>query len=578
MATSTPTRRAWRTLIGLLGITLVLFGANALGVHVFKEGTWVPELALDLQGGTQITMRAETEGDVEPSAEQLQQAVEIIRQRVDASGVSESQITTQGSDNIVVALPGNPDQAQRDRIESSAQMQLRPVLYTTVPATSFIGEDGEETPYPTPDASLNATPTVEPTDASDLNWLTEELLAEATSYNCSDESNDAAHAPSDQPLVTCDQEGRSYILGPVEINGSEIADASSGVNPQNGQWVVNIEFSNKPVGGEELSGAKKFTNISERLVNLSGVQNQFAFVLDGTVISAPGMNDVITGGSAQISGNFTDATAKTLADQLRFGALPMSFEVVSSDTISATLGSQQLMVGLVSGLIGLALVAAWVLLISYRALGFVIIASLAVMAILTYIALCLLSWRIDYRLSLAGVAGLIVTIGFTADSFIVYFERIRDELRDGKTPFAAVEDGWARAKRTIFSAKSINVLAAVVLYIMADATVKGFAFTLGLTTLIDILIFVVFTHPVMQLLVRTPFFGGGHKLSGLDPNALGAVFTARSHFRAPTGGKGRANRSRGEAAKRQTIAERKLAQENQIASRDTNTTNGEGDA
>src|SRR5690606_6032893 len=196
-----------------------------------------------------------------------------IRQRVDASGVSESQITTQGADNIVVALPGNPDQAQRDRIESSAQMQRRPVLYTTDPATSFIGQDGEETPYPTPDASLNATPTVEPTDASDLNWLTEELLAEATSYNCSDESNDAAHAPSDQPLVTCDQDGRSYILGPVEINGSEIADASSGVNPQNGQWVVNIEFSNKPVGGEELSGAKKFTNISERLVNLSGVQN-----------------------------------------------------------------------------------------------------------------------------------------------------------------------------------------------------------------------------------------------------------------------------------------------------------------
>ena len=577
MATSTPTRRAWRTLIGLLGITLVLFGANALGVHVFKQGTWVPELALDLKGGTQITMRAITEGD-DPTAEQMQQAVEIIRQRVDASGVSEAQITTQGSDNLVVALPGNPDQAQRDRIESSAQMQLRPVLYATVPATSFVGEDGEETAYPTPDPSLNATPTVEPTDASDLNWLTDELMAEVSTYDCSDESNDAAHAPADEPLVTCDQEGRSYVLGPVEINGSEISDASSGVDPQNGRWVVNVEFSNKPVDGEDLSGAKKFANISQRLANLQGFQNQFAFVLDGTVISAPGMNQVITGGSAQISGNFTDVTSKTLADQLKFGALPMSFEVVSSDTISATLGSQQLVVGLVSGLIGLALVAAWVLLISYRALGFVIIASLAVMAVLTYIALCLLSWRIDYRLSLAGVAGLIVTIGFTADSFIVYFERIRDELRDGKTPFAAVEDGWARAKRTIFSAKSINVLAAVVLYIMADATVKGFAFTLGLTTLIDILIFVIFTHPVMQLLVRTRFFGGGHKLSGLDPNALGAVFTARSRFRTPEATKGRANRSRGEAAKRQTIAERKLAQENQLAASDTNTTNGEGQA
>ena len=577
MATSTPTRRAWRTLIGLLGITLVLFGANALGVHVFKEGTWVPELALDLKGGTQIIMEAQTEGDAAPNADQLRQAVEIIRQRIDASGVSESQITTQGDDNIVVSVPGNPDQAQRDRIESSAQMQLRPVLYATVPATSFVGEDGNETPVPTPDDSMNATPTAQPTDASDLNWLTEKLLAEVASYDCTDEANDPAHAPSDQPLVTCDQNGQAYVLGPVEINGSEISDASSGVNPQNGQWVVNVEFSNKAVHGEKLSGAKKFAEISERLVNLPGFQNQFAFVLDGTVISAPGMNAVITGGSAQISGSFTDVTSKTLADQLRFGALPMSFEVVSSDTISATLGSQQLMVGLVSGLIGLALVAAWVLLISYRALGFVIIASLAVMAVLTYVALCLLSWRIDYRLSLAGVAGLIVTIGFTADSFIVYVERIRDELRDGKTPFAAVEDGWARAKRTIFSAKSINVLAAVVLYIMADATVKGFAFTLGLTTLIDILIFVVFTHPVMQLLVRTPFFGGGHKLSGLDPNALGAVYAARASFRTPAAS-GRVKRSRGEAAKRQTIAERKLAQENQLASRDTSTTNGEGDA
>ena len=255
----------------------------------------------------------------------------------------------------------------------------------------------------------------------------------------------------------------------------------------------------------------------------------------------------------------------------------MSFNVVSSDTISATLGSQQLMIGLTAGLIGLVLVALWVLLVSYRALGFVIIASLAVMAILTFIMLCLLSWRIDYRLSLAGVAGLIVTIGFTADSFIVYFERIRDELRDGKSPTAAVEDGWDRAKRTIFSAKSINVLAAVVLYVLADATVKGFAFTLGLTTLIDILIFVVFTHPVMQLLVRTEFFGGGHPLSGLNSEALGAVYQRRARFRDPVAVGGRNQRSQREAAKRQTIAERKLAEE-RAAKADTNNQNEERDA
>ena len=157
-------------------------------------------------------------------------------------------------------------------------------------------------------------------------------------------------------------------------------------------------------------------------------------------------------------------------------------------------------------------------LIVYRALGTVIIASIAVMAVLTYVIICILAWRLGFRLSLAGVAGLIVSIGFTADSFIVYFERIRDELRDGKSITSAVEDGWGRAKRTIYISKSINILAAVVLYILADSTVKGFAFTLGLTTLIDVFIFVIFTHPVMQLLARTKFFGGGHKLSGLTPN------------------------------------------------------------
>jgi preprotein translocase subunit SecD len=273
------------------------------------------------------------------------------------------------------------------------------------------------------------------------------------------------------------------------------------------------------------------------------------------------MNAIITDGKPQITGDFTQESAQTLADQLKYGALPLSFSVQSSDTISATLGSQQLMIGLIAGLIGLALVAVYSLVV-YRALGTVIIASLLVMGVLTYIALCILAWRMGFRLSLAGVAGVIVSIGFTADSFIVYFERIRDELRDGKSITSAVEDGWGRAKRTIYISKSINILAAVVLYILADATVKGFAFTLGLTTVIDIVIFILFTHPVMQLLARTRFFGGGHPLSGLDPTALGAVYRGRAQFRAPVVEvKGRATRSRGEAERRQTIAERKRALE-----------------
>ncbi|MBN9177227.1 MAG: protein translocase subunit SecD [Microbacterium sp.] len=562
MATPTPVRHAWRALTGLLAIVVVLFGVNALGVYAFGKSSWTPELALDLQGGTQIILSAKTPDGAAPTTEQMNQAAAIIRQRVDASGVGETDITTQAGNQIVVQIPGPADDETRDRIAASAQMQLRAVLYTTAASTSYVGEDGNQTPYPTPDPSLVATPTASPTNGSDLNWVTPALQAQFLAYDCSNPANDPANAPKDQPVIACDPAGTAkYILGPVELDGSSITDATAGMNTQNGQWVVNVVF--------DADGAKTFGEVSQRLYAFTQAgqtpQNQFAFVLDGAVISAPSMNGVILDGKPQISGSFTQESSKTLADQLKYGALPLSFEVQSTNSISATLGSQQLQIGLIAGLIGLALVALYSLIV-YRALGFVIIASLAVMGILTYITLCILAWRMGFRLSLAGVAGLIVTIGFTADSFIVYFERIRDELRDGKSITGAVEDGWGRAKRTIYISKSINILAAVVLYILADATVKGFAFTLGLTTLIDILIFILFTHPVMQLLARTRFFGGGHPLSGLDPEALGAVYRGRAQFRAPVaetaqgGAARRAKRSRGEAERRQTIAERKQAE------------------
>lgn len=569
MATPTPVRHAWRALTALLAITVVLFGINALGVYVFKDAegnpasSWLPELALDLQGGTQIVLEAKTPDGTTPTPEQMNQAAAIIRQRVDASGVGETDITTQAGNQIVVQIPGPADEETRDRIAASAQMQLRAVLYTTAASTTYVGEDGNQTPYPTPDPSLESSPTAAPTDGSDMNWVTPALQAKFLAYDCADETNDPSNQPKDQPLIACDPQGTAkYLLGPVELDGSAISDATAGINSQTGQWVVNIVFD-----GE---GTEIFAGVSKRLYAFTQAgetpRNQFAFVLDGSVISAPSMNGVITDGKPQISGSFDQDSSTVLADQLKYGALPLSFEVQSTNSISATLGSQQLQIGLIAGLIGLALVALYSLIV-YRALGSVIIASLVVMGVLTYITLCILGWRMGFRLSLAGVAGLIVTIGFTADSFIVYFERIRDELRDGKSITSAVEDGWGRAKRTIYISKSINILAAVVLYILADATVKGFAFTLGLTTLIDILIFILFTHPVMQLLARTRFFGGGHTLSGLDPEALGAVYRGRAQFRTPvaaTSAKGsaarRAGRSRGEAEKRQTIAERKQAE------------------
>ncbi|WP_194398381.1 protein translocase subunit SecD [Microbacterium atlanticum] len=556
MATSTPVRHAWRALTGLLAITALLFGINALGVYVFGQSSWTPALALDLQGGTQIVLEAQTEDGADPSAEQMEQAVTIIRQRVDASGVGEAEVTTQAGNQIVVQIPGQADEETRNRIEASAQLQLRAVLFAGDPATEFVGEDGNATPYPTPDPSLQATPTTSPTNGSDTAWITPALQAEFLAYDCSDPANDPASAPADEPLITCDADRTvKYILGPVELDGSSIDDATFGLQQQNGLWAVNLQFDGEGTG--------TFGEISQRLYGAEPPLNQFAFVLDGYVLSAPSMNGVITDGKPSITGSFTQETAKVLADQLKYGALPLSFTVESSNSISATLGSQQLQIGLIAGLIGLALVALYSLIV-YRALGFIIIASLAVMAVLTYITLCILAWRMGFRLSLAGVAGLIVTIGFTADSFIVYFERIRDELRDGKSITAAVEDGWGRAKRTIYISKSINILAAVVLYILADSTVKGFAFTLGLTTAIDVLIFILFTHPVLQLLARTRFFGSGHPLSGLDPTALGAVYRGRAQFREPVPAAGAAGRrtvkARGEAARRQTIAERKQAE------------------
>lgn len=540
-------------------MTAALFGVNTVGV-VLGKSSWAPELALDLQGGTQIVLGAVTADGADPTQDQLDQAAAIIRQRVDAAGVAEADITTEGGRNIVVQIPGTADEETRARIQASAQLEFRAVIYAGDPATEFVGEDGNATPYPTPDPSANAEPTAKPTDASDMSWITEKLQSEFLAFDCADPDNTAADAPEDEPLITCDDSGTAkYILGPMELSGDAIDDATSGRDPQSGAWTVQLTLDG--------NGTEVFGKISQRLyqnkLDQLSPRDQFAFVLDGKVISAPQMNGAILNGKPSISGSFTQETAKTLADQLKYGALPLSFTTESSDTVSATLGTQQLQVGLIAGLIGLALVAVYSLL-SYRALGSVIIASIAVMGVLTYIIICILAWRLGFRLSLAGVAGLIVSIGFTADSFIVYFERIRDELRDGKSITSAVEDGWSRAKRTIYISKSINILAAVVLYILADATVKGFAFTLGLTTLIDVFIFVIFTHPVMQLLARTRFFGGGHKLSGLDPDGLGAVYRTRTQYRqvtpASAGRAAKNSRSRGEAERRQTIAERKRAE------------------
>jgi len=571
-------RAATRSL-SWLGVIVVVLVAIIGGGVLWSDATWVPKLALDLEGGTQIVLAAQTTNGQAVTQDQLNQSVSIIRERVDAAGVSESEVSTQGGSNVVVTMAGTVDDQTMARIQSSARLTFRPVIYTaaqtntSATATPTDASTDDPTASPTPEPADTRTAT--PTDASDPSWVTAKMLQDFDDFDCA-QLNDPdyiANAADDEPFITCgENDGQKYILGPVEVTGETITDATAGLVPDSQGRATNV-WGVFPVFNAE--GTEEFATVTTRLygyyaANPSDPRAQFAIVLDGRVISAPSSQAAITNGKPVISGSFTQDTAQTLADQLKFGALPISFTVQSKDTISATLGTAQLAAGLLAGLIGMILVLLYSL-FQYRMLGFVTVASLILMGVLTYLAISIFSWQNGYRLSLAGVAGLIVSIGFTADSFIVYFERIRDELRDGKSLPGAVEAGWKRALRTILSAKFINLLSAVVLYVLAVGNVQGFAFTLGVTTVIDVIVVLLFTHPVMQLLAENRFFAGGHRFSGLDPNALGAVYRGRAEFRfsAEARRKGAGGK---EAAHRQTIAERKAAE---LAA--ANSKNGEED-
>lgn len=547
--------RARPRLIALGVLIIAIFGSVFAGTK-FSDASWAPNLALDLEGGTQLILTPHTEDDSEITPGDIQQAIEIIRQRVDASGVAEAEITSQGGQNIVVALPGEPSRETLDLVRQSAQMRFRAFLAQGNPGTiGPEGEVGEEAPELSQqeleelafkqadmdeDGTLSDTPETEPENGSDPAWITEQVLYDFYTLDCTDPTNltGGGGDDPDTALVACDKDGTSkYIVGPMEIPGTDIATASSGLavnsaGAPTGDYSVSITFNE--------SGKEKFREVTTRLYNehrtTNPPTNRFAAVLDGLVTIAPAIdNGPIPNGEAQITGNFTREEASNLARQLSFGALPITFELQSEEQISATLGSEQLQKGLLAGLIGLILVVGYSLW-QYRGLAIVTVTSLSVAAILTFGVIALLSWIQGYRLSLPGVAGLIIAIGITADSFIVYFERIRDEVREGRTLSAAVEYGWERARRTILASDAVNLLAATVLYFLAVGGVRGFAFTLGLTTVIDLIVVFGFTHPIMKVLINTKFFGGGHKLSGLDPEHLGAsvaTYRGRGSFRTP---------------------------------------------
>mgnify|MGYP000045837304 CR=1 FL=1 len=548
----------------IIGLAALIGGAQAAGA----PASYVPSLALDLQGGTQIILSPSLGEGKAATQGQLDQAVAIIRQRVDATGVSEAQITTQGeaaNAAIVVSIPGKPDEATLKLIKASALLEFRPVLATTQDTSTAVGGDSTSTPTSKPTSAPIATGSAAPTSPSDLNWVTEEIQAKYDALACKTKATSTVsdfREPGQvddptKPLVTCDRDGVfKYILGPVELAGTDISDASAGTRSSStgaslNEWAVSLNFSD--------AGSKKFADVTKRLFPLTDPYNRFAVTIDGYVITAPSTNAVISNGSAEITGNFDQEGAKSLADQLKYGSLPISFEVQSQENISATLGGSQLANGLLAGGIGLLLVVIYSL-FQYRGLAIVTIGSLIVAAVLTYLVIAVLSWRQGYRLSLAGVAGLIVAIGITADSFIVYFERVRDELREGRPLTAAVEMGWKRAVRTIIVSDAVSLLAAGTLYVLTVGNVRGFAFTLGLTTLIDLAVVMLFTHPLLQLLANTKFFSSGNKWSGFEVKT-GAGYIGRGQFRvAPSVTDGKAKKTSREANRRQTIAERKAAE------------------
>ena len=580
-------RRPVRALVTLTVAIVAACAALAIG-HFVKGVTPYPDLALDLKGGTQLilTPTPTSEGQREITEEDITQAISIIRNRIDASGVSESEISSMGSSNIMVSIPGTPSQEQLDLIRSSSQMNFRPVLRIG-PAQGVLqnqqqprvdnpqsgeqsgaqsgaqsgeqigAQSGEQSGAGAADTAqsgvqstaldeatargaadadgdgvLSDTPATTPENASDLAWVTEQVMYDFLTLDCSASADvKRVEGAADKPYAACDESGQiKYILGPVAVPGSDLTSANAAIARNNngqstGQWIVSLQFNH--------DGAEKFKDTSTILYGYhdsdpqgssyrgSPDRNSFAVVLDGTVITAPSMQAIIANGEAQISGNFTAQSATALANQLQFGSLPLNFEVESEQQISATIGTDHLTIGLWAALIGFLLVILY-LIWQYRGLAIISAGSLVIASVITYLVITLLSWAMGYRLSLAGVAGLIMAIGVTTDSFIVYFERVRDEVRDGRPLRAAVEEGWDRAKRTILVSDAVNLVAAVVLYLLAVGGVQGFAFTLGITTVIDIAVIFLFTHPMMELLIRTRFFGEGHKLSGLDPEHLGA--------------------------------------------------------
>ncbi|MFJ6835258.1 protein translocase subunit SecD [Streptomyces sp. NPDC091209] len=547
-------------------LALILIAIAALTGGMFASGHTTPRLGIDLAGGTSMTLTAKNEPG-QPNAinkTNMNTAVDIMNRRVNGLGVSEAEVQTQGSDNIIVNIPkGTNSKEARDQVGTTAKLYFRPVLATEVSGAgasaspspsaskSASGKSTDKaTSSSSPSATASASATTQgravtdalkagsspsasaspsssasssaaPSASASVDPATAKLQSEYAALDCSDKAARATAGVGAKPTeltVACGKSSsgqwQKYVLGPAEVSGTDIKKAAAVFDTQSAAgWKVTMDFTS--------GGSKKFADITGKLAKNQTPQNQFAIVLDGEVVSDPYVSQALTGGNAEISGSFSQTEAQSLANMLKYGALPLSFKLSSETTVTAALGGEQLHAGLIAGAIGLALVVLY-LVIYYRGLSVIAIASLGISAILTYVLMALLGPAIGFALNLPAVCGAIVAIGITADSFIVFFERIRDEIREGRSLRPAVERAWPRARRTILVSDFVSFLAAAVLFIVTVGKVQGFAFTLGLTTVLDVVVVFFFTKPLMTLLARRNFFAEGHSWSGLDPKRLGA--------------------------------------------------------
>ena len=500
-----------RLVVSLVGVVVVVFG---LLIGNVVAGN-VPSLGLDLQGGASVTLQPEGTYD----AKALDVALTISRSRVDSIGVSEPEIIRQG-DTVVVNLPGVEDQQRAlDIIGRQGQLLLRPVLQagtvntdtdTTLPgATTVVDSTLPAASGPGSSRRVAAT-TVPPTTSPTTVAATPGSAPSLAEILASQDANDP-----NATVVLLGKNGDVYSAGPAGASGLVFSnDAAAEIN--NGTWSVVVGLLNGSAG-EDIWNA-----LSTRCFNKDETcpTGQIAIVLDGEVISAPVVQQAIfTGGTVQISGSFTEAEARDLAKILEFGAVPVKFSVATVQTVSPTLGKDSLRAAIISGLVGVLLVMLFFF-FYYRLLTIVVISGLVISGSLLWSVISYLSKTNGLALTLSGVAGIVVSIGVTVDSYVVFFERLKDELVSGKTMRGAAQRSFTSAWRTILAADTVSFIGAIILWQLTVGSVRGFAFFLGLSTLIDVFVAYLFTRPAILLLARSKFMAGRNVLGVVVPKEV----------------------------------------------------------